>query len=55
MLLRPEFERELRERLDEPRLDEPPDVERLRPVLDDERRRVVDEPFDDELAIVLMN
>jgi hypothetical protein len=52
MLLRP-LERELRERLDEPRLEEP-DVERPRPV-EEERRLVVDDPFDDELAIVLVS
>ena len=51
MLLRPELE--LRERLDEPRLDEP-DVERPRPLVEEERRRVVDDPFD-ELAIVLVS
>lgn len=49
MLLRPEFE--LRERLDEPRLDD----ERPRPLVDDERRRVEVDPFDDELAIVLVS
>lgn len=49
-LLRPELERELRERLDEPRLEE----ERPRPLVDEERRLVdEEEPFDDELAIVL--
>jgi hypothetical protein len=54
MLLMPELERELRERLDEPRLDEPDD-ERPRPLVDEERRRVDElEPFDDELAIVLV-
>lgn len=55
MLLMPEDERELRERLDEPRLDE--DDERPRPLVDEERRRVEDpfddEPLDDEFAIVL--
>jgi hypothetical protein len=53
MLLRPELE--LRERLDEPRLEEPED-ERPRPLVDEERRLVDDvEPFDDELAIVLVS
>jgi hypothetical protein len=48
MLLRPELE--LRERLDEPRLDD----ERPRPLVDDERRLVLEDPFDDEFAIVLV-
>jgi hypothetical protein len=48
MLLSP-VERELRERLDEPRLDD----DRPRPLVDEERRLVDDVPFDDELAIVL--
>ena len=46
MLLRPDLE--LRERLDEPRLED----ERPRPLLVEERRLVLEDPFD-EFAIVL--
>ncbi len=51
MLLNPEFE--LRERLDEPRPEELPE-ERPRPLVDVERRLVLEDPFDDEFAIVLI-
>jgi hypothetical protein len=54
MLLKPEFE--LRERLDEPRLEDErprPPEERDERLLPDERRVEVEEPLDDEFAIVL--